>query len=480
MTNKDLMLMTDFYEYTMAYAYFKENKHHEVAYFDMFTRRIPDGGGFLIFNGLHRFIEYINNFNFDEECIDYLRETGNFDEEFLMYLKDLKLDIDVWACPEGSVVFANEPFITIRGNLIQAQIVETVLLLFVNYATLVTTKSVRINLAAKGRGVIEMGSRRAHEFDAALEGARAAYIGGCASTACTAAGSKYGIPITGTIAHSYIQLHDSEYEAFKAYAEVSPKTCVFLVDTFDTIRSGIPNAIRVAKEVLIPKGYRLKAVRIDSGDLSYLSKKARKLLDEAGLEDCKIIASNSLDEAIIDDLISQDSPIDVFGVGENLITAKSNPVLGGVYKVVAFEKNGTVVPKIKMSENVEKLTNPGYKKLVRFYDNQTHKAIADVLMLHDEEIPTKEYLLFDPLAPWKKKVITNFTAREMQVPIFKNGQCVYTVPTTKEVRENCEKELSMLWDEVKRQHYPHRYYVDYSEKLFNLKNELIEKNTIKR
>ncbi len=477
-SNKELMLMTDFYEYTMAYAYFKENKHHEIAYFDMFTRKIPDGGGFMVFNGLHRFIEFIKNFKYDDECIDYLRKTNFFDEEFLSYLKNLSLDVDIWACPEGTAVFANEPLVTIRGNLIQAQILETMLLLCINYATLITTKAVRINHAAQGRGVIEMGSRRAHEFDAALEGARAAYIGGCFSSACTAAGEKYGVPVTGTTAHSYIQLHDSEYEAFKAYAMISPKNCIFLVDTFDTLHSGIPNAIKVAKEVLIPSGYRLKGIRIDSGDLSYLAKKSRKLLDDAGMQDCKIIASNSLDEQLIEDLITQDAPIDIFGVGENLITSKSTPVLGGVYKVVASEKDGKLIPKIKMSENVQKLTNPGFKKVVRFYDNETKKAIADVLMLHDEEIPENEYLLFDPTAPWKQKLIQNYTARILQVPIFEKGVCVYDMPTTQEVKENCEKEMASLWDEVKRQHYPHKYYVDYSQKLFDLKNELIEKNTI--
>ncbi|MFV0380209.1 MAG: nicotinate phosphoribosyltransferase [Anaerorhabdus sp.] len=477
-SNQEMMLMTDFYEYTMAYAYFKENKHNEIGYFDMFTRKIPDQGGFLIFNGLHRFIEFIKQFKYDDDTIEYLRQTGYFDEDFLSYLKNITLDVDIWACPEGTVVFANEPLITVRGNIIQAQLLETMLLLCVNYATLITTKSFRINHAAKGRSVIEMGSRRAHEFDAAVEGARAAYIGGCSSSACTIAGFKYGVPITGTTAHSYIQLHDSELEAFKAYAQVSPETCVFLVDTYDTLNSGIPNAIKVAKEELIPNGYRLKAIRIDSGDLSYLAKKSRKMLDNAGLTDCKIIASNSLDEKIIEDLIAQNAPIDIFGVGEKLITSKSTPVLGGVYKVVACEKDNVIIPKIKMSENIEKLTNPGFKKVVRFYDLDTNKAIGDVIMLNDEEVPKDKYLLFDPNAPWKQKEITNFKARVLQVKIFEKGKCVYDVPTTKEVRENCEFELSTLWDELKRQQFPHKYYVDYSKKLFDLKNELIKKNTI--
>ncbi len=479
MTNKELMLMTDFYEYTMSYAYFKENKHEEIAYFDMFIRRIPDGGGFMIFNGLHRFIDFVKNFQFDEECIDYLRKTNCFDEEFLAYLKNLKLTVDIWACKEGTPVFANEPLVTVRGTLIQAQILETILLICINYATLVTTKGYRIVQAAQGRGVLEMGSRRAHGMDAAVEGARAAYIAGCTGTACTAAGVKYNIPVSGTIAHSYIQLHDNEIEAFKSYAQIAPDSCVLLVDTYDTLHSGIPNAIKVAKEELIPKGHRLKGIRIDSGDLAYLSKKARKMLDAEGLEDCKIIVSNSLDEFIIDDLILQDAKIDTFGVGENLITAKSTPVIGGVYKVVASEKNGEITPKIKISGNIEKLTNPGFKKVIRFFDNETNEAIADILALKEEVINKDEYLLFDPTAPWKQKRISNYHYIELQVPIFVNGECVYDCPTTEEVRKYCEQQMDTLWDEVKRQRYPHRYYVDYSEKLFNMKNELIKQNTVK-
>lgn len=479
MNNKELMLMTDFYEYTMAYAYFKENKHEEIAYFDMFIRRIPDGGGFMIFNGVHRFIDFVNNFEFDDECISYLRKTAFFDEEFLSYLSTLKLNVDVWACPEGTPVFANEPLVTIRGTLIQAQILETILLICINYATLITTKSYRIVSAAQGRSVLEMGSRRAHGIDAALEGARAAYIGGCFATACTAAGEKYDVPVTGTIAHSYIQLHDSEIEAFRGYAKVAPETCTLLVDTYDTLHSGIPNAIKVAKEDLIPRGYRLKGIRIDSGDLAYLSKKARKMLDAEGLKDCKIIVSNSLDEFLIDDLIMQGAKIDTFGVGENLITAKSTPVIGGVYKVVAYEKDNVVEPKIKISGNIDKLTNPGFKKVIRFYDNETGQAIADILALKDEVIDLDEYILFDPTAPWKQKKIQNYHYKELQVPMFVNGVCVYEMPSTLQVREYCQKQMATLWDEVKRQRYPHRYYVDYSEKLFNLKNELIKKNTIK-
>ncbi len=479
MNPNELMLLTDFYEYTMSYAYFKENKHEEIGYFDMFVRKIPDGGGYLIANGLHRFIEFIQDFHFTDAQIDYLRSTGYFDEDFLTYLKNLKMDIDVWAVPEGTPVFANEPLVTIRGKLIQAQIVETILLVFINYSTLVTTKASRIVAASRGRAVLEFGSRRAHGIDAATEGARACYIAGARGTACTLAGQKYAVPVSGTVAHSYIQLHDSEYEAFLQYARVSPDNCVLLVDTYDTLHSGIPNAIRVAKEYLIPHGYRLKGIRIDSGDLAYLSKKARKMLDAEGLTDTQIVVSNSLDEFLIDDLIMQGARIDSFGVGENMITAKSTPVLGGVYKVCAHERDGVIIPKIKISGNVEKLTNPGFKKIVRFYDNDDGKAIGDVLALRDEVIDEHEYLLFDPQAPWKQKRIRNYTVRELQVPIFIGGQLVYDVPSTEQVKRYCQQQMDTLWDEVKRLRYPHRYYVDYSQTLYDLKQKLIEENTMK-
>lgn len=472
------MLMTDFYEYTMAYAYFKEKKQNEIAYFDMFVRNIPDGGGFLIFNGLHRFIDFVKNFKYQEEEIAYLRSTNYFDEEFLAYLKNLKLSVDIWAVPEGTPVFANEPLVTIRGNLIEAQLLETILLTFINYSTLVTTKAYRIANAANGRYLIEMGSRRAHGIDAATEGARAAYIAGFNATACTLAGIKYNVPISGTMAHSYIQLHDSEYEAFLNYAQVAPTNCILLVDTYDILHSGIPNAIKVAYDYLIPNGYRLKGIRIDSGDLAYLSKKARKLLDEANLNDCMVVVSNSLDEEIIDDLILQGAKIDSFGVGEKLITSKSTPVLGGVYKVVAHERDNTIIPKIKISGNVEKLTNPGFKKIIRFYNKETGKAMADILALREEIIDKDEYLLFDPKAPWKQKRIKNYYYKELQIPIFVNGHCVYEYPSTDEVRKYLKQQMNTLWDEVKRLKYPHNYYVDYSEKFYELKNRLIKENTM--
>ena len=475
----DTILMTDFYEYTMAYAYFKKGKHEEIGYFDMFARTIPDKGGFMIMNGLHDLIDFIQNFKYTQQQLDYLRNTGYFDEDFIQYLANMKLDLDVYAIPEGTPVFANEPLVTVRGKLIQAQLLETILLTYINYQTLITTKAHRIVAASRSRTVLEMGARRAHGCDAATVGARAAYIGGASGSSNTLAGYHYCIPVSGTMAHSYIQLHDSEYEAFKSYAEVSPNNCTLLVDTYDTLHSGIPNAIRVAHEVLIPQGYRLNSIRLDSGDLAYLSKKARKMLDEAGLEDCQIVVSNSLDEFLIDDLIMQDAKIDIFGVGENLITSKSNPVLGGVYKVVAHEKNGIIVPKIKISGNIEKLTNPGFKKIVRFYDKEDGKAIADILALRDEVIDPSEYLLFDPQAPWKQKRITNYIIRELQVPIFTAGKLVYTRPSTEEVRTYCHQQINTLWDEVKRLRYPHRYYVDYSQSFFDLKKRLIKENTMK-
>lgn len=475
----NLPLLTDFYEFSMAYAYFKENRHHQVAYFDMFVRRLPDQGGYLVFNGLHRLVELIQSFKFSEEDIDYLRKVSNFDEDFLQYLLSLHLSIDLWSVPDGTIVFANEPLITVRGNVIEAQLIETLLLLAVNYPTLVSTKAARIVHAAKGRAVIEFGARRAQGFDASIEGARAAYIAGAHGTSNTLAGFMHQVPVSGTIAHSYIQTHDSEYEAFLSYAKIQPDNCVLLMDTYDTLNSGVVNAIRVAKEFLIPNGYRLKGIRLDSGDLSYLSKKARKLLDGAGLDDCKIIASNSLDEHLIDDLIVQNAAIDIFGVGENLITSRSTPVLGGVYKLVAQESDDEIVPKIKISDNLEKITNPGFKKVIRFFDKDTKQAIADCVMLADEVVPLDEYTLFDPIAPWKRKTITNYDYCVLQQPIFVNGELVYRVPTTEQSREYCAKQMASMWDEVKRLSFPHKYYIDLSLKLWNLKNELIEANRVK-
>lgn len=467
-------MLTDFYEFSMAYAYFKENRHEQIAYFDMFVRRLPDQGGYLIFNGLHRLVEVINNFAFDDDQIAYLRSKNVFDEEFLTYLKNIKLSVDIWSVPDGTVVFNNQPLVTVRGNVIEAQLIETILLLCVNYPTLVTTKASRIVNAAQGRTVIEFGARRAQGFDAAIEGARCAVIAGASATSNTLAGYQHGLSVSGTIAHSYIQTHDSEYGAFLSYAKINPDNCILLVDTYDTLKSGVVNAIKVAHEFLIPNGYRLKAIRLDSGDLSYLSKKARKMLDEAGLNDCKIIASNSLDENLIDDLITQQAQIDIFGVGENLITSKTSPVLGGVYKLVAQEIDEEIIPRIKISDNLEKITNPGFKKVVRFIDRETHKALGDCVMLADEIVPTEEYTLFDPIAPWKRKTITDYHYLILQVPVFVNGHQVYEVPTVEQTRNYCKQQMDTMWDEVKRLAFPHKYYVDLSQKLWDLKNEMIQ------
>lgn len=472
----DIVFLTDLYEFSMAYTYFQEKKHEEIVYFDMFARKIPDAGGYMIFNGLSRLIEGIKNFRFQQRHIDYLRECGFKDEAFLQYLMDMKLELDIWAVEDGTVVFANEPLITVKGKVIQAQLIETMLLLSINYPTLIATKASRIVTAARGRAVLEFGARRAHGFDASLEGARSAIIAGCVGTSHTLAGQKFGAYVSGTMAHSYIQLYETEYEAFESYARINPENCVFLVDTYDTLDSGVPNAIKVAQEILHPLGHRLKAIRLDSGDLSYLSKQARIMLDEAGLEDCKIMASNSLDEYLIDDLIYQGAQIDQFGVGENLITSKSEPVLGGVYKLTAQEVDGKIIPRIKISDNIEKITNPGYKRLYRFYDNETNKALADYIALHDEVIPLDEIEIFDPQAPWKRKILTNYTVRELQVPIFEKGKYVYEDMDLFDISVYAQKERETFWEEVKRLHYPFKYYVDLSQELYDLKLSLLHEN----
>lgn len=472
---RNLSLLTDLYQLTMGCGYLKHGKKDTIAYFDMFFRKVPDKGGFVIFAGLGQLIEYLKNLSFSEEDVEFLREKGIFSEEFLEYLRNFKFECDVWAIPEGTPVFPYEPLVTVRGPLPQAQLIETMLLLTVNHQSLIATKASRIVRAARGRDVMEFGSRRAQGYDGAILGARAAYIGGCIGSACTIVEKEFGIPSIGTMAHSWIQSFDTEFEAFKAYAETYPDSCVLLVDTYNVIKSGMVNAIRVAKEVLEPMGMRLKGIRLDSGDIAYLSKKCRDMLDKEGMSDCKIVASNSLDEYIIKDLIFQDAKIDLFGVGENLITSKSAPVFGGVYKVVAVEKDGEVVSKIKLSENVEKVTNPGYKKLYRFYDKDTNKALGDVIALSHEEISKEAYTLFDPVYTWKKTKISNYYIRELQVPIFKNGECIYDEPSVQEIRDYTKNQIETLWDEVLRLENPHKYYVDLSQELWNLKNELVNK-----
>ena len=472
--SKNMTLLCDFYELTMANGYFELGKRDEIAYFDVFFRRIPDGGGFAIAAGLEQLIDYIKELKFTEEDIDFLRAKGVFSEEFLSYLADFSFTGDMWAVPEGTPIFPNEPILTVRAPAIEAQFIETFVLLCLNHQSLIATKANRVVRAAEGRPVAEFGSRRAQGADGAILGARAAYIGGCAATACTISDRDYAIPATGTMAHSWVQMFDTEYEAFVSYCKMYPTNATLLVDTYDVLKSGIPNAIRAFKEILIPQGITSCGIRIDSGDITYLSKKARKMLDEAGLTDCKIVVSNSLDENIIRDIIRQGAKIDTFGVGERLITAKSSPVFGGVYKLVAKEKDGEVIPKIKISENPEKITNPHFKKIYRIYDNESGTAIADLLTVFDETIDEAEPLeLFDPIETWKKKEVTNYTARELLVPVFRSGECVYKTPHISEIQQYCREQVDTLWEEVKRFENPHRYYVDLSKKLWDIKRELL-------
>ncbi len=468
-------MLCDFYELTMGNGYLRTGMGDRVSYFDLFFRSVPDGGGFAIAGGLARVVEYIQNLAFDEEDIAYLRTKGCFSEEFLDYLRDFHFTGDIWAVPEGTPIFPGEPILTVRASAIQAQFVETFLLLTVNHQCLIATKSNRIVRAAQGRPVAEFGSRRAQGADGALMGARASYIAGCAATACTLADHWYGCPATGTMAHSWVQMFDDEYTAFKTYCELYPTGATLLVDTYNVLKSGVPNAIRAFKEVLIPQGITNCAIRLDSGDLTYLSKKARKMLDDAGLTDCKITVSNSLDEYIIQDLLNQGACIDSFGVGERLITSKSEPVFGGVYKLVAVEdEDGTIIPKIKISENPAKITTPHFKKVYRLFERSTGKAIADLLTLHDEVIDDSQPLeIFDPNATWKRKTVTDFEAKPLLVPIFLNGELVYDVPSIHSSRAYCAQQVDTLWDEVKRFENPHTYYVDLSQKLWDTKQELL-------
>ncbi len=472
----NLTMLTDFYELTMAGGYFENGMKDIIATFDMFYRRNPDKGGFAIMAGLEQAIEYMKNLSFTDEDIDFLRTKKIFSEEFLKYLRGFKFCCDVWAVEEGTPIFPGEPIVTVRGPIIQAQLVETMVLLTINHQSLIATKANRIVRAADGRAIMEFGSRRAHSYDGAVYGARAAYIGGCVGTACTICDRDFGVPALGTMAHSWIQSFDSEYEAFCAYAKQYPDSCTLLVDTYNVLKSGIPNAIKAFNEILLPLGCRPKGIRIDSGDITYLSKKARKMLDAAGFPDCKICASNSLDEYIIADMLRQGAPIDTFGVGERLITASSEPVFGGVYKVVSINKDGVEIPKIKISENVAKITNPCFKELYRLYDNESGKAIADVITLFDEVIDdTKPYVIFDPEHTWKRKTITNFKAVKIRKRIFDKGELCYEMPEIDAIKNRCKEQLETLWDEVKRFENPHTYYVDLSEKLWECKQALLRK-----
>lgn len=476
MNNRNLTMLVDFYELTMANGFFENGRGNEIAYFDMFFRKVPDNAGYAVMAGVQQVIEYLNALEFTAEDIEYLRSKNMFCEDFLEYLKNFHFECDVWAIPEGTPIFPNEPLITVKGPAIQAQFIETMILLTVNHQSLIATKANRIVEAAQGRPVMEFGSRRAQGYDGAIYGARAAYIGGCAGTACAISDRDFGVSSLGTMAHSWIQLFPTELEAFRAYAKVYPDSCTLLIDTYSVLKSGVPNAITVFKE-LEAQGHKGVGVRIDSGDIAYLSKKARKMFDEAGLDYIKIVASNSLDEFIIRDLIVQGAKIDSFGVGERLVTSKSEPVFGGVYKLAAVEENGELIPKIKISENIVKITNPSYKKVWRLFDNGSGKAIADVITLADEIIDdSKPYTIFDPEQTYKKTTLTDFTAKQLQVQIFEKGKCIYNSPDVETIKSYCREQLETIWDEVKRFENPHEYYVDLSQPLWELKNRLLSEH----
>ena len=475
MDNLNYTMLCDFYELTMGNGYFASGMHQQICYFDVFFRQVPDGGGFAIAAGLEQIIDYVQNLHFDRKDIEYLRSKGIFDEQFLRWLKYFRFSGDIWAVPEGTPIFPYEPILTVRAPAVEAQLMETFLLLQLNHQSLIATKASRVVRAAQGRPVMEFGSRRAQGGDGAMLGARASYIGGCVGTACTISDQLYGVPAGGTMAHSWVQMFPSELEAFKTYCRIYPNNAVLLVDTYNTLKSGVPNAIRAFKEELLPKGITNMAIRLDSGDISYLSKQARKMLDEAGLECCRISASNALDERLISDLLMQGACIDSFGVGERMITASSAPVFGGVYKLAAVEgPDGAIIPKIKVSENTAKITNPHFKKVYRLFDRETGKALADQICVWDETIDDNEPLtIFDPQAVWKTKKLTNFTAKELLKPIFKDGKLVYQKPSLQEIRTYCAEQIDLLWDEVKRFQNPHNYYVDLSEKLWLVKRELL-------
>jgi len=471
--NINLTMLADFYELTMANGYFENGLVDKIAYFDMYFRKIPDGGGFAIMAGVKQLIDYLKKLHFSKEDIEFLESKNIFSEGFLKYLENFKFVCDVWAIEEGTPIFPNEPLVVVRGPVIQAQFIETMILLTINHQSLIATKANRIVRAADGRAIMEFGSRRAQGYDGAIYGARAAFIGGCTGTACTICEKEFGIPALGTMAHSWIQLFPDEYSAFCAFAGIYPDDCVLLIDTYNVINSGLPNAIRVHKDILLPTGKRLKGVRIDSGDITYLSKKVRKMLDDNNMQDCKIIASNSLDEYIIRDTIIQGAKIDTFGVGERLITSRSEPVFGGVYKLVAVESGNQIVPKIKLSENVSKITTPAFKNVYRLFTKEGN-AIADVLTLHDEVIDDqKPYTIFNPEHVWKKKRLESFVAKPLLKKIFEKGKCVYTSPDIYDIQKHCKEQIDTLWDEVKRFENPHEYYVDLSKPLWDIRENLL-------
>lgn len=476
-SERNLTMLVDFYELTMGNGYLNNEVGNKIAYFDMFFRKVPDGGGYCIMAGVQQLIEYLNTLKFTDDDIEYLKNKNIFSQEFLDYLRNFKFTCDVWAIPEGNPVFPGEPLISVRGPAIQAQFVETMVLLTINHQTLIATKANRICRAAKGKPIMEFGSRRAQGYDGAIFGARASVIGGCAATACTIAEEMFGIPAIGTMAHSWIQLFPSEYEAFKAWAKTYPKNCLLLVDTYNVLKSGLPNAIKVFDEILKPQGIRPAGIRIDSGDISYLTNECRKMLDEAGYKDARISISNSLDEYIISNVLSQGAKVDSFGVGERLITAKSEPVFGGVYKLVAVEdSNSNIIPKIKISENQEKITNPGFKKVFRIFDKYTNKAVGDLITLFDEKVDTSKPLeLFHPIFTWKKKKVKHYYVKELLVKIFDKGKPIYKSPDVLKIKEFSKKEVEKFWPEILRLKNPHNYYVDLSKNLWNLKHDLLNK-----
>ena len=474
----NLSMLCDFYELTMGNGYFQAGLQDQITYFDVFFRNVPDNGGFAICAGLEQLVHYIQDLHFDEEDIAFLREKHLFSEAFLDYLRRFRFTGDIWAVPEGTPIFPREPVVTVRAPAIQAQLIETFTLLTINHQSLIATKANRIVRAAQGRTVLEFGSRRAQGTDGAISGARAAYIGGCAGTACTVSDQLYGVPAGGTMAHSWVQMFDSQYEAFKTYCEIYPHNATLLVDTYNVLKSGVPDAIRAFNEVLKPQGITKCGIRLDSGDMAYLTQEARKMLDAAGWTECQISASNSLDEYIIQDLLLQGAKIDVFGVGERMITARSEPVFGGVYKLAAVEDaGGTIIPKIKVSENLDKITIPHFKKTYRIFDKDTGKAEADYITVWDETVDESAPLeLFDPRATWKRKTYTNFTVKPLQVPVFHGGELVYQLPALSEIQAYCRAQVDTLWDTVKRFENPHTYYVDLSQKLFDIKEELLRKS----
>lgn len=475
---RNLTLLADFYELTMANGYYQNGIADKISYFDMFFRTVPDNGGFAVMAGVEQLIDYLDGLRFTERDIKFLRSKNCFSEGFLEYLRNFKFECDVWAIPEGTPIFPHEPLVTVRGPAAQAQFIETMVLLSINHQSLIATKANRIVRAAEGRPVMEFGSRRAQGYDGAILGARAAFIGGCAGTACTVCERDDGIPALGTMAHSWIQMFPTELDAFRAYAKAYPEDTTLLVDTYSVLRSGVPNAITVFKEMRAA-GYEPKGIRIDSGDITYLSKHARKMLDAEGFKNVKIVASNSLDEYIIKDILRQGAKVDSFGVGERLITSRSEPVFGGVYKLSAVEEDGKIIPKIKLSENTSKITNPDFKTLWRLYDNFSGMAVADVITCADEEIESgKPYELFDPEFTYKRKTVVNFTAKKLQVQLYKNGKRVYESPSVAEIKDYCKAQLDTIWDEVKRFENPHGYYVDLSKKLWDKKQELLMKSSV--